>query len=88
MMKFTWLFLINEIWINMLPNICSTKKTLFWLFNTVYRDTVKPWYFLRRLSYRENLIPLQPYLQLWLFLIIVTITVTLNLKILLWLYIL
>ncbi len=57
MIQSTWLFFINEIWMN---TWFVNQKILFWLFNTVYHDTIKPWYFLRRLLYRENLIPLQP----------------------------
>ncbi len=41
MMKFTWLFLINEIWINTcFQTFVQLKKKTVWLFNTVYRDTV------------------------------------------------
>ncbi len=41
MMKFTWLFLINEIWINTcFQTFVQPKKKKFWLFNTVYRETV------------------------------------------------
>ncbi len=45
----------------MLPNICSTKKKN--CFDCLIPYTVILWYFPRRLSYRENLIPLQPYVQ-------------------------
>ncbi len=50
----------------MLPNICSTKKKT--CFDCLIPYTVIPWnrdIFWRRLSYRENLIPLQPYM-IWI----------------------
>ncbi len=55
-----WLFLINEIWISTcFQTFVQPKKNLFWLFNTVYHDTVKPWFFgddyhTVKISYRYN----------------------------------
>ncbi len=41
MIQFTWLFLINEIWISRcFQTFVQPKENLFWLFNTVYRETV------------------------------------------------
>ncbi len=49
MMKSTWLFLMNEIWIN----TCFVKS-LVWLFNTGYRDIFWDYYHTVTISYRYN----------------------------------
>ncbi len=60
MIKFTWLFLINEIWISIyFQKKFQPKKIQFWLFNTVYHDTVNRdifWddYHTVKISYRYN----------------------------------
>ncbi len=56
MMKFTWLFLINEIWINTCFQtfVQPKKKNLLWLFNTVYRDIFWDYYHTVKISYRYN----------------------------------
>ncbi len=55
MIKYTWLFLINEIWIiTCFQTLVQPKKKLFWLFNTVYHDIFWDYYHTVKISYRYN----------------------------------